>query len=85
MSSDFLTAQEAADEMGVHEKTVRRMILRGELPAVRVGRGYKILRDHLPTEQLRRARRRYVPRAYRPSGSAGEIVAEIEATRRMAS
>ena len=31
----FLTAREAAAELGVHERTIRRAIDRGELPAAK--------------------------------------------------
>jgi excisionase family DNA binding protein len=38
MSSDLMTVAAAAQRLGLHEASVRRMIARGELPAVRVGR-----------------------------------------------
>lgn len=38
----MLTVKEAAERLNVHPATVRRMILRGELPAKRVGRVYRV-------------------------------------------
>lgn len=75
--SELLTTQEAADLMRIHEKTVRRMILRGDLDAVRVGKGYRINRDDLPTAPRERREPRKV-RAYRPSGSVGRALADAE-------
>lgn len=74
---DILTTHEAAAAMRIHEKTVRRMILRGDLEAVKVGKSYRIRADDLPTAPLaRRAPKR--TRAYRPSGSVGRALAEAE-------
>ena len=38
----FLTVDEAADQLRVHPATIRRMIRRGEMPAVRVGRLWRV-------------------------------------------
>ena len=38
----FLTVDEAADQLRVHPATIRRMIKRGEMPAVRVGRLWRV-------------------------------------------
>lgn len=38
----FLTVQEVADVMRVSTMTVYRLVQRGELPAVRFGRSYRI-------------------------------------------
>ena len=38
----FVTVQEVAASLRVSKMTVYRLIKQGELPAVRVGRGYRI-------------------------------------------
>lgn len=43
----FVESPCAAIELGVTTQTVRNMIGRGELPAMRVGRRFKITRDDL--------------------------------------
>ena len=40
--SEFLTAYEVAEELRVSKMTVYRLIHGGDLPAVRVGRGFRI-------------------------------------------
>lgn len=45
----FLTTSEAADVLRCHEKTVRRHILRGDLPATFVAGRYLIDPKDLPT------------------------------------
>ncbi|MEX1163889.1 MAG: helix-turn-helix domain-containing protein [Nitriliruptor sp.] len=47
MSVTLLTAAEVADELRVSTMTIYRLIRRGELPAVRVGRNYRVARDQL--------------------------------------
>lgn len=42
MSSSVLTIKEAAEETKSSEKTIRRMIARGDLKAYRFGRGIRI-------------------------------------------
>jgi len=42
---EFLTAQEVAKELRVHYKTVVRWITTGYLPAMKVGRHYRISRE----------------------------------------
>ncbi len=44
---DTLSAREAADELGVHERTIRRAISRGDLLAAKEGGVYRIARDDL--------------------------------------
>ena len=41
----FATVEEVADLMRVSRTTVYRMIREGELPAVRLGRGYRLRED----------------------------------------
>src|SRR5215213_7418710 len=47
--SGIHSAREAADRLGVHERTIRRAIGRGELIATRHGRAYHITDDALAT------------------------------------
>jgi excisionase family DNA binding protein len=42
MSNVLLTAGEVSDRLRVSTMTVYRLIRRGELPAVRVGRNYRV-------------------------------------------
>lgn len=55
--TDFLSVQECANLLAVEHKTIRRLIDRGELPALRVGRVFRIARADLAAL------------AYRPAGS----------------
>jgi excisionase family DNA binding protein len=76
--SDMLTAAEAAAELRCHEKTVRRMIGRGEIEARLVAGRWLIARDALPTElpaHTLPAR----PRPRRPAGHFAEIAREMDA------
>lgn len=43
----FLTAAEAAERMRVSKMTVYRLIKAGELPAVQIGRSYRVREDDL--------------------------------------
>jgi excisionase family DNA binding protein len=47
MSDTLLTAAEVADQLRVSTMTVYRLIRRGELPAVRVGRNYRVRESDL--------------------------------------
>ncbi len=47
MSDPLLTAADVADELRVSTMTVYRLVRRGDLPAVRVGRNYRIRRRDL--------------------------------------
>lgn len=47
MDAELLTAQEVADLLRVSTMTVYRLIRQGELPAVRVGRSYRVRRPDL--------------------------------------
>src|SRR5215211_4074421 len=38
----MLTTRQAAERLGVHERTVRRAIARGAIPALKLGAGYRI-------------------------------------------
>ncbi len=76
--SDLLTAAEAAAELRCHEKTVRRMIGRGEIDAHFVAGRWLIARDALPTE-LPLPRPRPGPRPRAPGGHFAEIAREMDA------
>jgi excisionase family DNA binding protein len=54
---DSFTAREAAVALGVSERTVRRAIHRGDLPAVRHGRGFAIAPETLDRYRRQRAGR----------------------------
>lgn len=47
MSSAFLTAEQAAERLSLHPKTVRRFIREGRLKATRIGKAYRILKSDL--------------------------------------
>jgi|AntRauTorcE11898_2_1112593.scaffolds.fasta_scaffold53463_1 excisionase family DNA binding protein len=47
MSQRLLTAAEVADQLRVSTMTIYRLIRRGELPAVRVGRNYRVRDEDL--------------------------------------
>src|SRR5262245_22479156 len=52
--SEAVSAREAADALGVSERTIRRAIDRGELPAIKLGRAFRIPRPVL--DEYRAAR-----------------------------
>ncbi|MCA1830416.1 MAG: helix-turn-helix domain-containing protein [Actinomycetota bacterium] len=45
----FLTASEAAERMRVSKMTVYRLIRAGKLPAVQIGKAYRVREDDLET------------------------------------
>lgn len=49
MTDTLLTAAEVADELRVSTMTIYRLIRSGELPAVRVGRNYRVRARDLET------------------------------------
>lgn len=49
MSQRLLTAAEVAEDLRVSTMTVYRLIRRGDLPAVRVGRNYRVRLADLET------------------------------------
>jgi excisionase family DNA binding protein len=55
----YLTAAEVADAMRVSTMTVYRLIKAGSLPAVRVGRSYRVAEDDLD---------RFLARGYTQAG-----------------
>jgi excisionase family DNA binding protein len=56
-SGTVVAVREAAAALGVGERTVRRAIARGELPAVKRGRGFAIRQEDLDRYRRRRERR----------------------------
>lgn len=56
--AEWLTAREAAEVLGIHEKTVGRYVRENRLPATRVGTSYRFRREDLEAflEQNRSAR-----------------------------
>lgn len=52
--SRFFTVAEVADELRVSSMTVYRLIKAGDLPAVRVGRSYRIREDDVDAFVARR-------------------------------
>lgn len=47
MSGHFITVERAAERLGLHPKTVLRMIHDGRLKATRIGKAYRIARPDL--------------------------------------
>nr|WP_296769905.1 helix-turn-helix domain-containing protein [Rhodococcus sp. (in: high G+C Gram-positive bacteria)] len=47
MGNDFYTAEQVAELLGLHVRTVRNYIQDGRLPAVRIGKQYRITPDGL--------------------------------------
>lgn len=84
MTQQYLTAQEAAAQLRCHERTIRRMIGDGRLPAMLIGGRYLIDPDDLPTPApLLVDEFAPVPRRRRPepAGRFRQLAARIEASR----
>ena len=88
MSHTFLlTIKEVAREFKVSEKTVSRMVQKGEIPSLRIGRNIRI-----PTDQLKdwvQAQTRYnlgcvgtmcASEGEKPCQSLNEVMKEVETT-----
>ena len=83
----LLTTKEVAREFKISEKTVSRMVQKGEIPSLRIGRTIRI-----PTEQLKdwvREQCRYTPTGVgtmcasegeKPCQSLNEVMKEVETT-----
>lgn len=67
----FLSLEEVADLLGVHYQLIYRLVRSGELPAVRLGRIYRIERADLD---------RYLERSKTSSGPAGGTCASCHTT-----
>jgi excisionase family DNA binding protein len=59
MSARFVTVSEVARQLRVSNMTVYRLVKSGQLPAVRVGRGYRIREDDV---------RKYLDQRYMDAG-----------------
>lgn len=53
----YLTVDEAAKLLRVHPETIRRMIRRGDLPFIRVGKTYRIDSSDIRTQRNPKPRR----------------------------
>lgn len=42
MDKEFLSADEAAEMLQIHPRTLRRLLASGELPGIRIGRQWRI-------------------------------------------
>ena len=47
MTPELMTAEEVAETLRMHVKTIRKMAERGELPSTRVGRNIRFLREDI--------------------------------------
>lgn len=47
MQKEYLTVEQVATTLQVHWQSVLNYIKRGDLPAIRIGRGYRISREAL--------------------------------------
>jgi excisionase family DNA binding protein len=47
MDKEYLTVEQAAAILQVHWQSILNYIKRGDLPAIRIGRGYRISRSAL--------------------------------------
>lgn len=74
-AEQMVTVEEAARITSCHPVTIRRMIQRGELPALRVGRRYRVRLSDLEPEVL--GSRPAAAARREPSGSLSRIAAEI--------
>lgn len=59
LSARFVTVSEVARQLRVSNMTVYRLVKQGQLPAVRVGRGYRIKEDDV---------RKYLDQRYMDAG-----------------
>jgi excisionase family DNA binding protein len=77
--SEMWTVKQAAEVMGCHEATIRRMIQRGQLPAARVGSQYRIRPADLePTVIAQDEPSPSAPRE--PAGRFARLVRELAGT-----
>jgi excisionase family DNA binding protein len=58
MTEKMLTVEEIAEELRVHPETVRQWIRDGELIAIDISKGYRILRSDLEAFLVQRRGRR---------------------------
>jgi len=69
----LLTPEKAADLLGIHKESARRLLRQGKLPGVKVGGGWRIPRSRRLQDMLdgkpAAGKKRTVPR--KPAASAG--------------
>lgn len=76
MSESMWTVKQAAEVMGCHAATIRRMIQRGELPATKIGSTYRIRPGDLePTAMPKQERTAPTPRE--PAGRFARLAREL--------
>lgn len=68
MASEFLTVAEVAERLRVSAMTIYRWIEEGRLPAVQIGKQYRVREDHL--DEILESSRVAVDRADPWSGDA---------------
>ena len=75
MNDEMLTVQQAAERASCHPATIRRMIQRGELPALRVGSRWRVPAASLEAGYLQASA---TPRpAPEPAGRCAQIAREL--------
>jgi len=73
----LLTVEEAAERISVHPETIRRMIRRGELSALKVGPTYRVDPSDLTPKRFA-----VEPKAPRPDRSPISAIVRAELLRR---
>jgi len=73
--NDMLTINEAAEVANCHPATIRRMIARGELPALKLGSRYRVRMDDLTPTVVNVPAASAQPR--RKAGSFARLADEI--------
>lgn len=77
--SEMWTVKQAADVMGCHEATIRRMIQRGDLPATRVGSRWRVRPSDLEPTTIEKAES--APAKKRePAGLFARLARELSGT-----
>lgn len=81
MSERLVTIEEAAEHISCHPTTVRRMVQRGEIPALKIGRQYRVrMSDLVPEFQAVKPAEKKA--ALRASGSSkwSRVLSELQQT-----
>ena len=78
VSESMWTVKQAAQVMGCHEATIRRMIGRGELPATKVGSTYRIRPSDLEPTSMPAPERKATSRE--PVGRFSRLVRGLAGT-----
>lgn len=89
MSQELFSAEQVADRLGLHVRTVRSYVREGRLKAVRIGKQYRIAREDLealtglpasPRESVRRTRHVEVSSIVEIDAVPGELANRIATT-----